>query len=267
MRGLKKLGNNIYKVWCVISFLLPFILLLPLFRIFILRRRWYKYAGALNKFWSWLQLKMYFIPVKAIRKTKLNSKQVYLYAPNHTSYIDIPLLLSTIPGFLNFVGKKSLTRVPLWGIIFKALYIAVDRDSPISRAKTYIYSNKSLDEGRSLVIFPEGKIPEENVGTELAPFKDGVFKLAIERKLPLVPVTMPFNHLFLPDEKGKFVVRWHPLKIVFHEPIDTSNMTLDDLPRLKEYVYNIIKSELLANQNEHRYTNDPRPGTLSAAGV
>src|SRR5688500_19679616 len=63
---------------------------------------------------------------------------------------------------------------------------------------------------------------------------------------------MPFNHLFLPDVKGKFIVRWHPLKIVFHEPIDTSNMTMDDLPRLKEQVYNIIKTELLANQHEHR---------------
>ena len=210
---------------------------------------------------------MYFIPVKQVRKTKLNRKQVYLFAPNHTSYIDIPLLLSSIPGFLNFVGKKSLTRVPLWGKIFKALYIAVDRDSPISRAKTYIYSNRSLDEGRSLVIFPEGKIPEENAGTDLAPFKDGVFKLAIERKLPLVPVTMPFNHLFLPDGNGKFIVRWHPLKIIFHEPIDTTNMTLADLPQLKEHVYNIIKAELLANQHEHRYTDHTRPGPLSPAGV
>lgn len=267
MNGLKKLGNTIYKVWCVFSFLLPFVILFPFFRIFILHRRWYKYAGALNRFWSWLQLKMYFIPVKQVRKTKLNRKQLYLFAPNHTSYIDIPLLLSSVPGFLNFVGKKSLTRVPLWGVIFKALYISVDRDSPISRAKTYIYSNRSLDEGRNLVIFPEGKIPDENAGLELAPFKDGVFKLAIERQLPLVPVTMPFNHLFLPDVKGKFIVRWHPLKIIFHEPIDTVGMTMDDLPALKEKVYNIIKNELLAHQHEHRYTDHSRPGALSAAGV
>ena len=267
MNGLKKLGNTIYKAWCVFSFLLPFVFLLPLFRIFILHRRWYKYAGALNRFWSWLQLKMYFIPVKVVRKTKLSRKQLYLFAPNHTSYIDIPLLLSTIPGFLNFVGKKSLTQIPLWGIIFKALYIAVDRDSPISRAKTYIYSNRSLDEGRSLVIFPEGKIPDENPGLDLAPFKDGVFKLAIERQLPLVPVTMPFNHMFLPDAKGKFIVRWHPLKIIFHEPIDTVGMTLEDLPALKEKVYTIIKTELLAHQHEHRYTDHTRPGALSAAGV
>ncbi len=265
MSGLKKLGNKIYSAWCVFSFILPFVFLLPFFRLFILRKRWHKYAGALNRFWSWLQLKMYFIPVKVVRKAKFNRKQVYVYAPNHTSYIDIPLLLSTIPGFLNFVGKVSLTRIPLWGIIFKALYIAVDRDSPISRAKTYIYSNRSLDKGRSLVIFPEGKIPDANVGLDLAPFKDGPFKLAIERKLPLVPVTMPFNHLFLPDVKGKFVVRWHPLKIVFHEPIDTSNMTLADLDSLKEQVYNLIKTELLASQHEHRHTNHQEPGPLSAA--
>src|SRR5688572_20425246 len=107
MSGLKKLGKNIYAVWCVTSFILPFVFLLPFFRLFILRKAWYKYAGMLNRFWSWLQLKMYLIPVKVERRAKFNRKQTYIYAPNHASYIDIPLLLSTVPGFLNFVGKVS----------------------------------------------------------------------------------------------------------------------------------------------------------------
>ncbi|WP_225307120.1 lysophospholipid acyltransferase family protein [Adhaeribacter soli] len=267
MRGLKKFGNLLYRIWCVFSFLLPFIIFLPFFRIFILRKKWYKYAGLLNRIWSWLQLRMYFIPVKVVHKAPLDPKQVYIYAPNHTSYIDIPLLLSTVPGFLNFVGKVSLTRVPLWGVIFKALYISVDRDSQLSRAKTYIYSNKSIDQGRSIVIFPEGKIPDANVGQDLAPFKDGPFKLAIDRKIPLVPVTMPFNHIFLPDVKGKFVVNWHPLKIVFHEPIDTTNMTMDDLEPLKAHVFNLIKSEFVINENGNQYSNNQKPGSFSPAGV
>jgi 1-acyl-sn-glycerol-3-phosphate acyltransferase len=208
---------------------------------------------------------MYGVRVEVIHKGSFNPKQQYIYAPNHASYIDIPLLLSTVPGFLNFVGKSSLTRVPLWGPIFKALYISVDRDSQMSRAKTYIYSNRTLDEGRSLVIFPEGKIPDEHVGKELAPFKDGPFRLAIERKIPLVPVTMPFNHIFLPDVKGKFIVNRHPLKIVFHDPIDTTHMTLADLESLKERVYHIIKTEFVNDINEDRHKHHPESGPLSAA--
>ncbi|WP_234462360.1 lysophospholipid acyltransferase family protein [Adhaeribacter terrigena] len=265
MSGLKKFGNNLYRVWCVFSFLLPFIILLPFFRLFILRKEWFKYAGALNRFWSWLQLHMYGVRVEVIRKGNYNPKQQYIYAPNHSSYIDIPLLLSTVPGFLNFVGKASLTRVPLWGPIFKALYISVDRDSRMSRAKTYLYSNKTLDEGRSLVIFPEGKIPDENVGKELAEFKDGPFRLAIERKIPLVPVTMPFNHIFLPDVKGQFIVNRHPLKIVFHEPIDTTNMTMNDLETLKAQVFNIIKTEFVTDIYEDRHKHHQKSGPLSAA--
>ena len=267
MRELKKLGNTIYRVWCVICFMLPFIVFYPFFRLFILRKEWYKYAGLLNRFWSWLQLRMYFLPIEVVRKGHIDPNQVCIYAPNHSSYIDIPLMLSTVPGFLNFVGKKSLTRVPLWGKIFKALYISVDRDSQLSRAKTYIYSNRSIDEGRSIVIFPEGKIPDENVGADLAPFKDGPFKLAIERKIPLVPVTMPFNHIFLPDVKGKFIVNHHPLKIVFHEPIDTTNMTMDDLEPLKAHVFELIKSEFVIEKHDNQYSNHQEPGSFSPAGI
>jgi 1-acyl-sn-glycerol-3-phosphate acyltransferase len=267
MKWIASLGRKVYSTWCVICFLVPFIIFFPFFRLFILRKEWYKYAGLLNRIWSWIQLRLYLIPVQVVRKAKFNSNQTYIYAPNHTSYIDIPLLLSTVPGFLNFVGKASLTRVPLWGKIFQALYISVDRDSQLSRAKTYIFSKQSLDENRSVVIFPEGKIPDENAGSELAPFKDGPFKLAIERKVPLVPVTMPYNHLFLPDVKGKLVINWHRLKIVFHEPIDTTNMTMDDLGALKEKVYHIIKSEFDKPANENRYSNNPEPGAFSAAGI
>lgn len=267
MKWIASLGRKVYATWCVFSFLLPFIIMYPFFRLFILRPEWHKYAGFLNRVWSWLQLRMYLLPIQVVRKAKFSSKQTYIYAPNHSSYIDIPLLLSTVPGFLNFVGKASLTRVPLWGIIFKALYISVDRDSQLSRAKTYIFSKQSLDEKRSIVIFPEGKIPDEHVGSELAPFKDGPFKLAIERKVPLVPVTMPFNHLFLPDVKGKLIINWHPLKIVFHEPIDTTNMTMDDLEPLKERVFQTIKSEFVNPRYDDRYSNNPEPGALSTAGI
>ena len=112
MSGLKKFGNTIYRVWCVFSFLLPFIILYPFFRLFILRKEWFKYAGALNRLWSWLQLRMYGLPIEVVHKGNFNPKQQYIYAPNHSSYIDIPLLLSTVPGFLNFVGVFANRLAP-----------------------------------------------------------------------------------------------------------------------------------------------------------
>jgi 1-acyl-sn-glycerol-3-phosphate acyltransferase len=258
--------RKIYATWCVISFVVPFLLIYPFLALFTARPAWYRYAHALHRFWSGLQLKLYFIPVTIEKRGRLQARQRYIYTPNHSSYIDIPLLILAIPGFLNFVGKSALNKVPLWGPIFQKLYISVDRRNPVSSARSYIRSKKTLAEGRSLVIFPEGSI-SEGAGRQMLPFKDGPFKMAIETQTPVVPVSMPFNHIFLPDVDGKFIVRWHPLKMIVHEPIPTAGLTLHDLPFLKDKVYNIIQSEFISHQHEHRHTNHPQISPLSPSGV
>jgi 1-acyl-sn-glycerol-3-phosphate acyltransferase len=258
--------RKIYATWCVISFVVPFLLIYPFLALFTARPAWYRYAHALHRFWSGLQLKLYFIPVTIEKRGRLQARQRYIYTPNHSSYIDIPLLILAIPGFLNFVGKSALNKVPLWGPIFQKLCISVDRRNPVSSARSYIRSKKTLAEGRSLVIFPEGSI-SEGAGRQMLPFKDGPFKMAIETQTPVVPVSMPFNHIFLPDVDGRFIVRWHPLKMIVHEPIPTAGLTLHDLPFLKDKVYNIIQSEFISHQHEHRHTNHPQISPLSPSGV
>lgn len=267
---MNRLGNilrKIYAGWCVIWFIVPFLLMYPLFLLFTYRPAWYKYAHTLNRIWSFWQLRMYGLPLEIVRQAPLNRHTPYIYAPNHSSYIDIPLLLNAVPGYLNFVGKSSLGKVPLWGKIYLKLYISVDRHSAVSRARSYIQSGRAIDKGQSVVIFPEGTIAE-NAGHEMLPFKDGSFKLAIEKQVPLVPVSMPYNHIFLPDVEGKFIVRWHPLKITFFAPIPTTGLTQADLETLKNRVYAIIQADLsLHNHYEHRYTNHPQISPLSPSGV
>ncbi|KAA5548584.1 lysophospholipid acyltransferase family protein [Adhaeribacter rhizoryzae] len=266
MRFVVALFRKIYAAWCVVSFLVPFFLFYPLFLLFTSRPAWYKYAHTLNRLWSAVQLRLYGLSVTIHGRQHINPNKTYVFTPNHSSYIDIPLLLQTIPGFLNFVGKEGLAKVPLWGPIYKKLYITVDRRNPVSSARSYIRSKKTVAEGRSIVIFPEGTIAE-TAGVEMLPFKDGPFKLAIETQTPLVPVTMPFNHIFLPDVDGKFIVRWHPLKLIIHEPISTVGLTLADLPALKNKTFTIIQNELTKHVHEHRYTNHPETSTLSPSGI
>lgn len=266
MKWVMLIFRKIYVAWCVISFVLPFLLFYPLFLIFTSRPAWYKYAHNLNRIWSGLQLRLYGLPVTIERRGTLQPGTQYIFTPNHSSYIDIPMLLHAIPGFLNFVGKDSLVKVPLWGPIFNKLYIAVDRRNPVSSARSYIRSKKTLIEGRSLVIFPEGSI-SENAGTEMLPFKDGPFRLAIETQAPVVPVSMPFNHIFLPDVDGKFIVRWHPLKMILHEPISTAGLTQQDIPFLKNKVYSIIQAEFINHQHEHRYPNHSQVSPFSPSGI
>ncbi|WP_210487336.1 lysophospholipid acyltransferase family protein [Rufibacter aurantiacus] len=264
MNRLKGIGKKVYSVWCTAWFVLPFLTSYPLFRVLIARPNRLKHAHHLNRLWSKFQLRMYLMPVTVKGVEQLDPNQKYVFAPNHSSYIDIPMILAAIPGFLNFVGKKSLTKVPLWGKIYDALYISVDRDSPISSAKAYIASKQSLEAGRSIVIFPEGKISPES-GRKLLPFKDGPFKLAIEKQVPIVPITMPYNHLFLPDVKGKLIIRYHPLEMIIHRPIPTQGLTMQNLEFLKNQTYSIIQETLDQKNHEHQHRDLTPAGALSPA--
>ena len=92
------------------------------------------------------------------------------------------------------------------------------------------------------------KIQSNNGGiiTEKDPvmsrFKDGAFRVAIEKQIPVVPVTIPFNWIILPP--SQFLLHRHVMKLIFHEPVDTKGLTLDDVATLREKVFRIIEEEL-----------------------
>ena len=82
----------------------------------------------------------------------------------------------------------------------------------------------------------------------MTPFKDGAFRTAIEKQIPVVPVTIPFNWIILPDSKPLLLHR-RLMKIVFHEPIETTGYTLNNVNELKDLVFNTILKELKAHEH------------------
>lgn len=197
----------------------------------------------MNRVWAVLTFGFCFMLVKKEFKfdKKLLNKQL-IYCANHTSYMDIPMLFLTIPGYFSIIGKAELGRIPLFGKIFRKVYVAVDRRSGNSRKDAFDESYRVLDQGRSMVFYPEGTIPKHGAPKMIA-FKDGAFKLAIEKQIPVVPITFPYNWIILPENlKTLLTPRWS--KMIFHEPISTEGMTLKDLPELKQRVYNIIDTEI-----------------------
>lgn len=141
-----------------------------------------------------------------------------------------------------FVGKSSIQKVPVFGYMFKKLHITVDRASLRNRYETLQKSAAAIDKGKSIAIYPEGGIVTTDP-PQMGNFKDGPFRLAIEKQIPIIPVTLPYNYLILPDD-GSFLIYWHKAKIIFHEEIDTTNLTLKDLEALKAKTYQIIDKEL-----------------------
>jgi len=241
-RLLRFIAHRLYTTWSTFWFVLPFVVTYPLQLVLRRKPQWHPHLHTINRGWSTFAVRMWGMPVSVVKKNPLPKGTTCLYVANHSSYIDIPLLFMAVPGFLNIVGKSSLAKVPLWGPIFGSTYITVNRDSAVSRGRAMVQAKKSLEAGRSVVIFPEGKISPKP-GEEMLPFKDGAFQLAVAAGVPIVPISMPLNHRFMPDVSGTLRVRYSPLRIVLHDPIPTQGLTTADVPELKERVFRIIASE------------------------
>jgi 1-acyl-sn-glycerol-3-phosphate acyltransferase len=246
-----KILRAIHTGYGVVVFAMLFFILLPLLCIPILFPKQFKLVGIVNRWWARLMYAFILIPVNVENRSKLDSGRQYIFCPNHFSYLDIPTLGLCSHNTI-FVGKEEMSKVPLFGFMFRKLHITVDRKKLKSRYASLEKSLQAIDEGKSLVIFPEGGIMTEKEPV-ISKFKDGPFRVAIEKQIPIVPVTIPFNWIILPPDE--FLLRWHPLKVIFHEPIETSRLTLKDLDVLKEKVHHIIDTELKKNLNAEILNN------------
>jgi 1-acyl-sn-glycerol-3-phosphate acyltransferase len=232
--------RTIHTVYGVLIFAMLFLVMLPFLLIPVIFPSQHHLVGIINRWWARLLFLFVFVPVRVEYRSRLDPQKVYIFCPNHFSYIDIPAMGLNAHNAI-FVGKSEVNRVPLFGFMYRKLHITVDRSSLKSRFHTLKHSLQAIDEGKSLVIFPEGGIVTER-DPVMGKFKDGAFRAAIEKQIPIVPVTIPYNWIILPADQ--FLLHWHPLKVIFHEPIDTAGLTVNDIDALKEKVYRVINETL-----------------------
>lgn len=237
--------KKLLTYWFYFTVLVCFLCLIPLPLIIVHNEKWHKYIYYLAKFWVGALFRLNFLSVEVEYKFKPNKKQVYVFAPNHTSFLDIPMMMYAVRQLFIFVGKSSIAKVPLLGYVYQRMHITVDRSNARSKYSVLEKSKMAVRKNKSVLIFPEGGIITENP-PQMTPFKEGAFRLAIEEQIPIVPITMPYNWIVLPDEKIP-PYHHHQLKAIFHEPIETQGMTLDDLPLLRQRVFEIIDNELKAH--------------------
>ena len=204
----------------------------------------HKIALKINYIWAWCFMKMAFIPVRRVFQFKVDRKQQYILCANHFSYLDIPIL-GLFPRPFKFVGKSSLARIPVFGYMYNALHITVNRSSYKSRANSLLKAKEALDKGFNLGFFPEGGIRLEDY-PHMMDFKDGAFKLATEYNLPIVPVTLPDDYHILADD-DLLNIRRKKCRIVYHEPI-WPKVGEDAFRQLKEDVFRVIQTELNNSQ-------------------
>ncbi|HSJ69456.1 MAG TPA: lysophospholipid acyltransferase family protein [Anditalea sp.] len=242
-----KILRRIYSTYGMIVFVLTFLVLLPFFVLTIEIPGLKRYGRMLNRIWAKVFFVLLFLRVKYQNRHHLKSSKQYIIVANHFSYMDIPAL-GLIPTDAVFIGKSSLGKLPIFGYMFRNLHIAVDRNSMKSRGDTILKTREALDRGSSVVIFPEGGI----IATDpplMGKFKDGAFKTAKEKKIPIIPVTLSYNHLILPDD-GKLMLNFKSAKVVFHAPITVEQLEIYSASELKDRCFDIIQNQLLADNAE-----------------
>ncbi len=241
MKTLIKALQALYFIWGFFSFVIIFLLLLPLFLVIIPRKKCHSYVYYLNKLWAKVLFALGLIPIKVVYKFKPKSEQPYIYCPNHTSYLDIATCSYAVDRFIVFVGKNALSKIPIFGYMFGKVHIAVDRESKTHSYRAYQQAKQEVKTGKSLLIFPEGGIKKGNA-PQLNKFKNGPFKVAIGEQMPIVPVTIPYNWKILYSDE--VFLKWHVCKIIFHEPIETKNLSSEDVSTIREQTYRIIQNEI-----------------------
>lgn len=237
---MKKILNYIWRGWMMIlGTVLTIILGIPVLLLSI-RKKDYKYAYQFIRLWCFgMFYGMGFrYELKKLTDKKIDKNTQYVFISNHTSIMDVMLPCILMPNHpLCYVGKKELVKIPIFGTIYKRICVMVDRSSAKSRADVYRRCAKRMEEGQSIVIFPEGGVPDDT-SVVLDHFKDGAFILASKHHSPLAVFTfVGLKEMFPFDYSRGFPGK---VKVYFNDILPPDKSTRE----LKALAYSTIKKTL-----------------------
>jgi len=195
------------------------------------RLHWFSYA------WSWLIMKTIFSPVTVTGLDKIDISKPHVYAANHASALDIPVLYVNLPFQFRIAFKKELLSYPVVGWQLKRSgQICIDQQNPSHSISSIRAALKGLKAGLPLVIFPEGGRTPDG---EIKPFLPGAFFLAIKAQVDIVPVALVGTYELLP--MNTYHIKCRPLEMRVGEPISTTGLTMRDMETLSAKVQKALE--------------------------
>jgi 1-acyl-sn-glycerol-3-phosphate acyltransferase len=194
------------------------------------------------RMWSRLILRTTGVRVEVSGLERLEPGRTYVFVSNHQSIYDIPILFSSLPYQLRIIAKESLGRFPFLGWHLRRTgHMLVDRRRP-DRVKIFGWASRLTSNGLSLIVFPEGTRSRDG---RVGRFKGGSFYLALEAGLPIVPLSVVGSrHVML---KGRLATYPGDVRLVVHDPIDTSGLDGSDAREFAERVRTIIAPDAEAD--------------------
>jgi 1-acyl-sn-glycerol-3-phosphate acyltransferase len=175
---------------------------------------------------------------------KPDPKKQYVFVANHVSNLDAAFLVKVIRQPIRPLGKIELIKVPVFGVIYKAVVVVVDRSDSKHRSKSVKNLRSLIHKGISILIFPEGTFNE--TGRPLKDCYDGAFRLAIETQTPIKPVIFPDTYARLQGDKS-LTLNPGICRAVWLAEVPVEGMDLSHVPMLKQRVTAAMSAALVAH--------------------
>ena len=196
--------------------------------------------------WGRAMLRVAMSPVTVEHAERLLMDETAVYAANHLSYYDTPLVYAMLPFQFRIIAKAPLWKVPFVGwYLNRSGQVPIDQTSVRSGVVSLGRGAKTLESGLSLMIFPEGG---RAFNGELQPMLAGAAWMAIKAQVPIVPLTLVGTYELLPIHV--YALKPRPLKMIVGEPISTAGMTTRDADALTERLFAVIHATYVAEHPE-----------------
>lgn len=233
----------LYVVYAILLFIL---LMIPVFLWSLIAIQFGRIKGGNLVYraciiWADVWFFLIFIRHRNIYRQKPQPGKSYIFVTNHISYLDAAIVPKIFRRSVRPLGKVEMSRVPVFGIIYKYVIVSVDRTSPANRAKSVQTLKSVLRKGISVLVFPEGTFNE--TGQPLKDFYDGAFRIAIETGTPIQPVLLLDMYDRMHTE-SVFSLNPGKSRAVFLPEIGVAGLTMNDVAVLKQKVYKIMEKEL-----------------------
>lgn len=231
-----------FHLWRTILFLIPVITIYTIVLgtvslLSTLIDRSGNFAHTCARLWGRLILVTSGTRVKVTGLEHLVPGRSYVFAANHQSIYDIPILFASVPFQLRIVAKASLGRIPFMGWhLHRAGHLLVDRRNPgpdIVQKMARLVGQSS-----SLIVFPEGT---RSIDGTLGRFKKGPFLVAIDAQLPVVPVSLANSRNVM--KKGQLMVRPADVELTIHPPLPTTDVARADVLAFADRVRSVVAAD------------------------
>ncbi len=245
MKGLKNVFGRVFAVWAMIVFVTTMLFAIILAWIIGLWPEPKRSVLMQAMFSGWMTV---FFTLSGVRRRfkgreHFKKGKAYVVVCNHNSFMDPPLSSPGIPGANKTIAKIEMSRIPLFGVVYKRGSVLVDRKSEESRKQSYTKMKKVLAMGMHMCIYPEGT--RNKTAEPIQKFHDGAFRLAVEAGRDIIPALLFHTAKVLPHNKSFYF--WpHPVEMHFLAPVPSAGRQPQEL---RDEIHALMKAYYLEHSS------------------